>query len=65
MAGFVDVFRKLWGWLSPPAAAALPVVADEIDFPFTQSDSLAFARTQSDELDFPFTQADAVDFPGA
>jgi len=43
-------------------AAPPPLVADTINFAFTQADAVSFAFTQADTVNFAFTQADAVNF---
>lgn len=52
MAGYVDIFRKLWGWLSGETAVVVPgpKVIDRVNF--DNPDDRVNFKTPKDRVDF-------------
>lgn len=60
--GFVDIFRKLWGWLSGESAQLVfaPKVIDRVNF-LTPTDIDSLTHVLRDRVNFD-TPTDEVDF---
>lgn len=61
--GYVDIFRKLWGWLSGETAQVVPgpKVTDKVNF-ITPTEQANMVFSQRDKLKIAHTVTDAVDF---